>query len=613
MASSTLFQVHHHKACKASRRMSLLFWAGVIISFVIYVVITYFLSSLFWYNSTNYKPLITALLLASLAPLTVVYGYLEARSHFRQKSVDEKIRKLGAKQVSKISRERDRQYLNVIEEIAIAAGIHPPTAYILRKDMSINALAIADARGKTAIAVSQGALQWLNRDELQALIGHEVGHIANEDIVLYSQLSAMLHGYFLLVEWRTNKDERVNSAPEAFWRIGDTGAVGVLTNVFGAFIGWFGFVMLIYGRWMQAQFSREREWMADACAVQFTRHSTALVSTLKKVLALEDNFNKFTDPPPSQQHFLFINYHPAYFKFSTHPPLEDRIRRYGHAPSQQELDDLRYQMQQNVKQGPLDNPTEHNKQLFSAAVLFPVLTVQRKSAVSEKPLPASDLAHLRCAIMSFFIYHSDNTLFELKLNNLIEHNEAILCERYLQQLNKTQPLSHPALFIHYLNQAIKHSRSELIELHTNIKQLIKLDGAFNIYEWCLYALFAAALSPPKSTSNDEETATALQYFATWLASLHEANQKNQIGTIDAMTTYQHLCTTALPAQPAPYNPPTFSSDEMRTGLKKIALLRNSKPLYCQQIRTTLSQWQNAQRQLSMAEFYLLFTLNYALK
>ena len=225
----------------------------------------------------------------------------------------------------------ERQLLNVVEEMAIASGISVPPVYILRHEPTINAFAAGFTPADAVIGVNQGTLDSLNRDELQGVIAHEFSHILNGDMRINIRLIGILFGiqmlatigYFVLrgmgggygySRRRSNGDNK-----------GGAGAILVVALallVFGA-IGQF------FAKWIKATLSRQREYLADASAVQFTRNPDGLAGALKVIGSTTTGSAMATPAAEQMSHMFFANSFSSmmFNMFSTHPPLVPRIRQ----------------------------------------------------------------------------------------------------------------------------------------------------------------------------------------------------------------------------------------------------------------------------------------------
>jgi Zn-dependent protease with chaperone function len=213
-----------------------------------------------------------------------------------------------------------RRLINVVEEMSIASGVPMPQLFVLDREEGINAFAAGFSPGDAAITVTGGALRTLNRDELQGVIGHEFSHILNGDMRLNVRLIGLLAGILLLglvglrvLQFGGRSRDSKSGAPVL--------AIAIALLVLG-FVGQF-FAALI-----KAGVSRQREWLADASSVQFTRQTTGLVGALKKIAGLPTG-SALNDKAGERQvsHMLFGEGTKSFSQlWATHPPLDKRIQ-----------------------------------------------------------------------------------------------------------------------------------------------------------------------------------------------------------------------------------------------------------------------------------------------
>ena len=240
-------------------------------------------------------------------------------------------RQLGGTLVESGSRDAKRRRLrNVVEEIALASGVPVPEIYVLERESGINAFAAGYTPSDAAIAVTRGALDKLDRDELQGVIAHEFSHILNGDMRINIRLMGMLFGILLLalIGRRVLMHAR-------FGRSDRNGAAVMLVALGLMAVGYVG---LFFGRWIKAGVSRQREYLADAAAVQFTRDPTGIGGALKKIAIYAEGSQLAADTEEIG-HMLFGSGQRATI-FSTHPPLHERIRRIDPAFRPEELQEL---------------------------------------------------------------------------------------------------------------------------------------------------------------------------------------------------------------------------------------------------------------------------------
>lgn len=231
---------------------------------------------------------------------------------------------LGGRLVATDSQDpAERQLLNVVEEMAIASGIAVPPVYIL-EEPGINAFAAGNSPNTAVIGVTRGALERLGRDELQGVIAHEFSHIFNGDMRLNLRLIGVLHGILLIamLGWQL-----LRLRPERTWRHRGGTSASALVPFMGLCLIVLGSIGHFFGQWIKATISRQRELLADASAVQYTRNAGGLAGALKKIGATGSGLRAPAAPQYSFACFASAVSGWLQSMFATHPPLELRIRR----------------------------------------------------------------------------------------------------------------------------------------------------------------------------------------------------------------------------------------------------------------------------------------------
>lgn len=213
-----------------------------------------------------------------------------------------------------------RRLYNVVEEIALASGVPVPEVYVLDQESGINAFAAGFSTSDAAVAVTRGTLEKLSRSELQGVIAHEFSHILNGDMRINIRLMGALFGILLLA--LIGRRVLVHSHLAGRSSRDRNGAVVLLIAVGLMVVGYIG---LFFGRWIKAAVSRQREYLADASAVQFTRDPDGIGGALKKIAVYSDASYLNADTE-EVSHMLFGDGRRMRM-FSTHPPLNDRIGR----------------------------------------------------------------------------------------------------------------------------------------------------------------------------------------------------------------------------------------------------------------------------------------------
>ena len=237
-----------------------------------------------------------------------------------------------------------RRLRNVVEEIAIASGVPMPALFVLEHEAGINAFAAGYAPTDAAVAVTRGALDRLNRDELQGVIAHEFSHILNGDMRLNIRLMGLLFGILMLgligrkVLYLGGGGRR------------GRGSLPILAAALVAIV--VGYVGVFFARMIKAGISRTRESLADAAAVQFTRQTAGLAGALKKIGGLPGGA-RLADRGDAEEvsHMLFGDGVGFSGWFATHPPLVERIKALEPGFDAARLEALSRQWMQHAPDG----------------------------------------------------------------------------------------------------------------------------------------------------------------------------------------------------------------------------------------------------------------------
>lgn len=331
------FFEHQEQARKHTGRLVLIFIAGV----AALIGSTYFVGVLIAMFSGGAKlsgdPLVHVGLFAASALVSLLIvgiGWLVKRAQLAAggRAVAES---LGGRIIEPSTRDPgERRVINIVEEMAIASGVPVPPVYLI-PDRSINAFAAGYRPEQAVIGVTRGAVDAFTRDEMQGVIAHEYSHILNGDMRLNIRLVAAIFGLAALsivggtlmrVMMHSTRGARVASSRNSK---GGGGAILLALLVAGAglmIIGWIG---QLFGRLMQAAVSRQREFLADASAVQFTRNPAGIADALRRIATAGPN-GMDHNGVSEVSHMFFTSALEA--AFATHPPLAERIARIERRP-----------------------------------------------------------------------------------------------------------------------------------------------------------------------------------------------------------------------------------------------------------------------------------------
>jgi Zn-dependent protease with chaperone function len=226
----------------------------------------------------------------------------------------------------------ERRLLNVVDEMALASGVPVPPVYVL-EEASINAFAAGTTHADAALGVTRGCIEQLDRDELQGVIAHEFSHVFHADMRINARTAAAIAGIMAIA---TIGYVLVRFVGPSIARSGGGGrknngaGIGVAIILAGLVLMVVGFGGSLFGTLLQAAMSRQREYLADASAVQYTRNPRGIAGALRKIKA-SSRAPIHSSHARDMNHFFFTN--AAERWLSTHPPLDERIRRIEGLPA----------------------------------------------------------------------------------------------------------------------------------------------------------------------------------------------------------------------------------------------------------------------------------------
>jgi heat shock protein HtpX len=231
-------------------------------------------------------------------------------------------REMGARELRASGEFDERRFANIVDELAISSGLKRPTAMVLAREHGINAFATGWNEDDAVVAVTQGALEWLTRDELQGLVAHEFSHIVEGDTRLNMRLVGMVFGLEMIYRMGQRMLEPDEQGRHLFWALLGLALMGA---------GWLGWVA---GHALQAAVSRQREYLADARAVQWTRSRDGLGGVLRKVMSQQQEGLRPPQVGAMVRHLMLVpdDEDAVAHWLDSHPTLAQRVRRiYGRA------------------------------------------------------------------------------------------------------------------------------------------------------------------------------------------------------------------------------------------------------------------------------------------
>ncbi|MCF8068140.1 MAG: M48 family metallopeptidase [Desulfobacterales bacterium] len=218
----------------------------------------------------------------------------------------------------------ERKLMNIIEEMSIASGVPVPQVYILENESAINAFAAGYTPNDAVVGVTKGCIRILNRDELQGVIAHEFSHILNGDMRLNIRLIGFLYGILILAIIGSGMI-RSNMGGRHYRSSSSSQKSGGQIVILGIALCIIGYIGELFGKLIQRAVSRQREYLADASSIQFTRNPSGIAGALKKIGGFSAGSRVRSPHAKEASHMFFGNALDSIF--ATHPPLDERIRR----------------------------------------------------------------------------------------------------------------------------------------------------------------------------------------------------------------------------------------------------------------------------------------------
>jgi Zn-dependent protease with chaperone function len=482
---------------------------------------------------------------------------------------------------------RLRRFANVVEEMSIASGVPMPRLFVLEQEPGINAFAAGYSPADAAVTVTSGALDTLNRDELQGVIGHEFSHVLNGDMRLNVRLIGLLNGILLLglVGLRFLQFGGGRSRDS---KGGNPLLVIAIAMVVLGFVGQF-FAGLI-----KAAVGRQREWLADASSVQFTRQTTGLVGALKKIAGLPTG-STLSDKHGAKQvsHMLFGEGSRLSSLYATHPPLDQRITALDPTFDPKQIAALRAEYAGQQPDGMAEDAS------MGLAEAAPRPTPGRPDRVQIDPaqvtarvgtLTADDLAHgvaLSKRIPDTYraLASEQSNAVPLLLAMLIDGRGDVR-DRQLQTVatrlgaRTAETVAGLAAQLDQLDTSLRlpvvalatpslvaRPRADRDAILGTLDELARADASITVFEYCMTRLVGSYLrdagSPARRSRPGRASANAMQDAAlNLLAALAAAGNTDPAA---AERAFRAGLTKLLPSSSVAYSPPAEPWRTLDTG------------------------------------------------
>ncbi len=470
-----------------------------------------------------------------------------------------------------------RRLRNVVEEIAIASCVPVPAIFVLENEAAINAFAAGYSPNDAAVAVTRGALEKLNRAELQGVIAHEFSHVMNGDMRLNIRLMGVLFGILVLgiagrkvlMHTRGGRDSK--------------GVAAVLAIALSLVI--IGYVGLFFGRLIKAGVSRQREYLADASAVQFTRQTEGLAGALKKIAGIGEGSKLAAADTEEVSHMLFGDGVGYSALMATHPPMLARIQalepqfdakalaevktRYRNSPPSGLAEDLAMGFGgEQPAPPPLPLASEQSSVSLRGVIdqiAHPASDDYRHAARLHDAIPTllNTAAHSHdgaIALVLALLFDADEGLRQRQLGEVINALGAAVGGR-ADALAAAAVELHPGLRLPLAAMAFpalrRRPRPELEKFVACSEVLIHIDGNVGLFEYCLARLIRRqvieALDPSRYPLSGKRKLTASadalrDLFSVLAQHGHESSQL-------AQQAFAAGVGHVLPAAALSYTPP----------------------------------------------------------
>ena len=448
-------------------------------------------------------------LIVSAAVLMVIFGGSAYKTMALSSGGTVVAESLGGRLISQGTSDlHERKALNVVEEMAIASGTPVPPVYLLEREQGINAFAAGFTPGDAVIGLTRGTITYLTREELQGVIAHEFSHILHGDMRLNIRLIGILHGVLLigLIGYIVLRSVRGGSNK-------NTGAIMGL----GVGLLVIGFTGTFFGNLIKASVSRQREFLADASAVQFTRNNIGIAGALKKIGGYTPGSELDTPEAPTMSHAYFSSGVSSFMQsiFATHPPLDVRIKRIDpnwdgdFAPVTREVsEDQRTseQPKQASKTGAMKTSAASvviaSQILKSVGQTSPEQLDYAVSLVNDIPTEIRDAVHdpysARAIIYCLVIDDKQANIRDKQIHRIREMGDAGIFELVRKLLGAVQALDirfRLPLIDMTLPSLRLLSKEQYLLFKKNLLFLIQADNRIDLFEWSLQKILFHHLDP----------------------------------------------------------------------------------------------------------------------
>ncbi|WP_144392001.1 M48 family metallopeptidase [Pleionea sediminis] len=620
------FFEHQQKARKQTKKLVTFFIFAVIgivalVNFSLFFAVCFFQAQCMPINEYWHHPIsisITSVIIGAIGITSLIRWY-----QLKSGGGIQAVRMANATHVRlDTSNPQEKQFINVVEEMSIASGIIMPSLFVMKHEQSINAFVAGTEPHNAVLVVTQGCLEKLDRQELQGVIAHEFSHIFNGDMKLNIYLIGVLAGILV-----------IGQAGEFLTRTGARSRSSRRTDGRAALIGFAlvfaGYIGLFFGRLIKAAISRQREFLADASAVQYTRDNVGISNALYKIQF--DSYGSLLESKSAEElsHLCFESSHKiAFFKniLSTHPPIDKRIQQVNPRFTPPKLKPIESKPQPELES---ENSEEHRKIIDDALSVSSSMVEQSFSSkeicheVGHINAASIDKAHAQLILLSkklkliargldndFAPHHLVYCL--IIINNTMPRSEIIeMAFKWMDEKTLNQSIN----LLPQMAQIEASDQYMLLELAiprltnqedadkklflSNCKRLVDIDKNVSLSEYVIYALCIRILE--KDTPFKKSITRYQDVYEEITLVLSEFINQTQASNHDKEATLKNLCLT-FGIKNANYSKSNFNANQFHKALKKLSRLN---PLLKQPVVEAIAHSITSDGQVHKSEFLLI--------
>ena len=398
----------------------------------------------------------------------------------------------------------EKQLLNVVEEMAIAAGMPVPPVYVL-DETTINAFAAGYNEADAVIGITKGALQRLTREQLQGVIAHEFSHILHGDMRLNLNLIAVLSG-IIFIGQAGRFAFHLSGSSRGRGRQGN----GVIAVVgLGAVLMIIGAIGTLFGKLIKSAVSRQREFLADASAVQYTRNPEGIAGALKVIgSGVGTGVRGHKAEEYSHMFFGDVIYLRSFNFFATHPPLDERISRIDRYWDGKYLPGKPLRPQSEVEAEQDKGASGHLPDFLKhIGLLDPVIMALAGALIETLPTPLHQAAQhpaMAYALMLALRLDSNKAIQDQQLAYLSDTpamaHEVLRLKPFVDKLHPAEVLPLIEISVPALK---RQSAKQYEKLKWLLTQFIMADKVSDYKEWLHYRLLCHYLDPQFANKKDK--------------------------------------------------------------------------------------------------------------